>query len=39
AADMMSAGSEVETSVLAKALKLVFDDRVFVYNNKTVVIE
>lgn len=39
AADMMSAGKEVETSVLAKALKLVFDDRVFVYNNKTVVIE
>jgi formyltetrahydrofolate deformylase len=39
AADMMNAGKEVETSVLAKALKLVFDDRVFVYNNKTVVVE
>lgn len=39
AADMMNAGREVETAVLAKALKLVFDDRVFVYNNKTVVIE
>lgn len=39
AADMMNAGKEVETSVLAKALKLIFDDRVFVYNNKTVVIE
>lgn len=39
AADMVTAGKEVETSVLAKALKLVFDDRVFVYNNKTVVIE
>ncbi|RYY33868.1 MAG: formyltetrahydrofolate deformylase [Sphingobacteriaceae bacterium] len=39
AADMVNAGREVETSVLAKALKLVFDDRVFVYNNKTVVIE
>ncbi|RVU01642.1 formyltetrahydrofolate deformylase [Mucilaginibacter limnophilus] len=39
AADMMNVGREVETAVLAKALKLVFDDRVFVYNNKTVVIE
>ena len=39
AADMMRAGKEIETSVLAKALRLVFDDRVFVYNNKTVVFE
>ncbi|GAA4332298.1 formyltetrahydrofolate deformylase [Mucilaginibacter gynuensis] len=39
AATMMNAGKEVETSVLAQALKLVFDDRVFVYNNKTVIIE
>ncbi|MEO6150386.1 MAG: formyltetrahydrofolate deformylase [Mucilaginibacter sp.] len=39
AVDMMKAGMEVETSVLAKALKLVFEDRVFVYNNRTVVIE
>ncbi|RCH55071.1 formyltetrahydrofolate deformylase [Mucilaginibacter hurinus] len=39
AVDMMNAGREIETSVLAKALKLVFDDRVFVYNNRTVVIE
>ena len=39
AADMVQAGKEIETSVLAKALKLVFENRVFVYNNKTVVFE
>lgn len=39
AEDMVKAGKEIETSVLAKALKLVFDDRVFVYKNKTVVFE
>ncbi|GGH15510.1 formyltetrahydrofolate deformylase [Mucilaginibacter phyllosphaerae] len=38
-ADMVKAGKEIETAVLAKALKLVFDDRVFVYKNKTVVLE
>ncbi|GAB2974415.1 formyltetrahydrofolate deformylase [Mucilaginibacter puniceus] len=38
-ADMVKAGKEIETAVLAKALKLVFEDRVFVYNNKTVVFE
>jgi len=37
--DMVRAGKEIETAVLAKALKLVFDDRVFVYKNKTVVLE
>ncbi|RFZ95292.1 formyltetrahydrofolate deformylase [Mucilaginibacter conchicola] len=37
--DMVKAGKEIETAVLAKALKLVFDDRVFVYKNKTVVLE
>ena len=36
---MVSAGKEIETAVLAKALKLVFDDRVFIYKNKTVVLE
>jgi len=36
---MMKAGKEIETAVLAKALQLVFDDRVFVYYNKTVVFE
>jgi len=39
AADMVKAGKEIETAVLAKALKLVFEDRVFVYRNKTVVFE
>ncbi|WP_295768142.1 formyltetrahydrofolate deformylase [uncultured Mucilaginibacter sp.] len=39
AQDMMKAGREVETSVLANALQLVLHDRVFVYKNKTVVFE
>jgi formyltetrahydrofolate deformylase len=39
AGDMMKAGREIETSVLANALKLVFEDRVFVYANKTVVFD
>jgi len=36
---MMKAGREIETAVLANALKLVFEDRVFVYANKTVVFD
>jgi formyltetrahydrofolate deformylase len=36
---MIKAGREIETAVLAKALKLIFEDRVFVYGNKTVVFE
>jgi formyltetrahydrofolate deformylase len=39
AVDMMKAGKEIETAVLARALRLVFDDRVFIYKNKTVVFE
>lgn len=39
ASDMVRAGKEVEKSVLAKALKMVLEDRVFVYSNKTVVFE
>lgn len=39
AADMVKSGKEIETAVLARALKLVFEDRVFVYKNKTVVFE
>ena len=39
AAGMMKTGKEIETAVLAKALQLVFDDRVFVHNNKTVVFD
>ncbi|HVX52069.1 MAG TPA: formyltetrahydrofolate deformylase [Chitinophagaceae bacterium] len=38
-ADMMRAGKEIETAVFARALQLVFEDRVFVYKNKTVVFE
>lgn len=39
-ANMMArAGRNVEKIVLANALKLVFDDRVFVYNNKTIIFE
>jgi formyltetrahydrofolate deformylase len=39
APDMVKAGREIEKAVLAKALKLIFEDRVFVYKNKTVVFE
>ena len=35
--EMRVAGRNVEKNVLARALELVFDDRVFVYNNKTVI--
>jgi len=37
--DLIRAGRENETATLAKAMQLVFEDRVFVYNNKTVVFE
>ncbi|UYQ93181.1 formyltetrahydrofolate deformylase [Chitinophaga horti] len=39
ATGMVKAGREIETAVLARALQLVFEDRVFVYQNKTVVFE
>lgn len=39
AVDMMKAGKEIETAVLATALRLVLSDRVLVYRNKTVVFE
>lgn len=39
ASDMVKAGKDIEVSVLAKALRLVLNDRVFVYRNKTVVFE
>ena len=39
ATDMVKAGKEIEASVLAKALQLVIDDRVFVYQNRTVVFD
>lgn len=35
--DMRLAGRNVERNVLASALDLLFEDRIFVYNNKTVV--
>lgn len=35
--DMATAGKEIETATLAKAMQLVIDNRVFVYGNKTVV--
>ena len=37
ARDMMKAGKEIEKAVLAKALTMLLEDRVFVYNNKTIV--
>ncbi|MBI5009118.1 MAG: formyltetrahydrofolate deformylase [Bacteroidia bacterium] len=38
-ADLIKAGRENETAALMRAMQLVFEDRVFVYNNKTVVFE
>ncbi len=38
-ADLVKIGKENETAALAKALHLVFEDRVMVYNNKTVVFD
>ncbi|KKL96530.1 hypothetical protein LCGC14_1843570 [marine sediment metagenome] len=35
--DMKQAGRKVEVNVLSKALKLVFEDRVFISNNKTII--
>ncbi|MBY8989980.1 MAG: formyltetrahydrofolate deformylase [Candidatus Lokiarchaeota archaeon] len=37
--DMKQAGREVEITALSKALKLVFEDRVFISNNKTIIFE
>jgi formyltetrahydrofolate deformylase len=37
--DMIRAGKEIEKAVLVKALKMLFEDRVFVYNNKTIVFD
>lgn len=38
AQDMSREGKDVEKTVLTKALKLVFNDRVFVYGNRTVIL-
>lgn len=37
--DLIKAGRENETAALAKAMQLVFEDKVFVFNHKTVVFE
>ena len=37
--DMAKAGKEIETAVLSKAIQSVFEDRVFIFNNKTVVFD
>jgi formyltetrahydrofolate deformylase len=39
AQEMAAAGRDVEKIVLAKALKSVFEDRVFIHGNKTVIFE
>jgi formyltetrahydrofolate deformylase len=38
AGDMARFGRDVEKSVLARALDLLFDDRVFVHGNRTIVL-
>ncbi|TAE37174.1 MAG: formyltetrahydrofolate deformylase [Sphingobacteriales bacterium] len=38
-ADMVRTGKEIETAVLIKALQSLFSDRVFVYDNKTIVFD
>lgn len=37
--DMVRSGKEIEKAVLARALQLVFEDRVLIYKNKTIVFE
>jgi formyltetrahydrofolate deformylase len=39
AADMAQAGRDVEKTVLARALKLVFEERVFISGNRTVIFD
>ena len=36
--EMSGAGKDIEKIVLAKALKLVFDERVFIHGNKTIIL-
>ncbi len=38
AKDMSREGKDVEKNVLTKALKLVFNDRVFIYENRTIIL-
>ena len=37
--EMIKSGREIETSVLSKALQLVFESRVFIFKNRTVVFD
>jgi len=39
APDMVRSGKEIETAVLARALQLVFEERVLIWKNKTIVFE
>ncbi len=39
AVEMARAGKDVEKQVLSKALRLVFDDRVFIHGNRTIIFE
>jgi formyltetrahydrofolate deformylase len=39
AKEMAKAGKDVEKIVLANALKMVFEDRVFLHQNKTIIFE
>ncbi len=38
ASDMATLGKETEKNVLSQALKLVFNDRVFIHNNRTIIL-
>jgi len=38
AIDMSTLGKDTEKAVLSKALKLVFNDRVFIHNNRTIIL-
>jgi formyltetrahydrofolate deformylase len=38
ASDMATLGKDTEKAVLSKALKLVFNDRVFIHNNRTIIL-
>ncbi len=37
--DLAQAGRDVEQMVLARALRLVFEDRVFIFGNRTVIFD
>jgi formyltetrahydrofolate deformylase len=39
AKEMAKAGKDVEKIVLANALKMVFEDRVFMHQNKTIIFD